>query len=177
MITKIHELVMSGVSESIEMKHHLKYYVINCLCKDRPPNPNDRAYFPTLGDIRNHMNQAQKTLKLSLVDQENVALKVAEYHKLSSETKIHFQPFTKSDENESSTELLWVHQEPWQQELLIKYDATYKTTKYDLPLRYALILATVLLLSSSYRVRIDCTLRMRLQLSRLGIHSGSLSIS
>ena len=140
-ISKIHELVLAGVSESIEMKRHLKYYVTNCLCKDSLPDPNDRAYFPALGDIRNHMNQAQKTLKLSLVDQENVALKVAEYHRLSPETKIHFQPFTKSDENESGTELLWVHQEPWQQELLIKYgntvsmiDATYKTTKYDLPL-------------------------------------------
>lgn len=78
------------------------------------------------------MNQAEKTLKLSLVDKENVFLKVAEYHKLSPEAKIYFQPPTKSDENENSTELLWVYQEPWQQELLIKYgntmsmiDATY----------------------------------------------------
>ena len=37
--------------------------------------------------------------------------------------------------------LLWVHQEKWQIELLSRYsnkmsliDATYKTTKYDLPL-------------------------------------------
>ena len=37
--------------------------------------------------------------------------------------------------------LLWKHQEPWQKELMIKYgnimclmDATYKTTRYDLPL-------------------------------------------
>ena len=37
--------------------------------------------------------------------------------------------------------MLWVHQEPWQQQLMLKYgniislmDATYKTTQYDLPL-------------------------------------------
>ena len=37
--------------------------------------------------------------------------------------------------------MLWIHQEKWQQELLTKYgndislmDATYKTTKYELPL-------------------------------------------
>ena len=37
--------------------------------------------------------------------------------------------------------LLWIHQEPWQQQLMVKYgnvislmDATYKTTSYDLPL-------------------------------------------
>jgi len=141
LIQKIHELVLAGVSESNEMKRHLKHYVLHCLSKDDPPNPNDRAYFPTTGDIRNHMNQAQKTLKLSLVDQENVSMKVAKYLKLSPESKIYFQPFTKCDEQGNNTELLWVHQEPWQQELLIKYgnimsmiDATYKTTKYDLPL-------------------------------------------
>ena len=141
LIQKIHELVLAGVSESIEMKRHLKHYVLHCLSEDGPPDPNDRSYYPTLGDIRNHINQAQKTLKLSLVDQENVSMKVAEYCRLSPETKIHFIPFTKSDDNENGTELLWVHQEPWQQDLLIKYgntvsmiDATYKTTKYELPL-------------------------------------------
>ena len=143
LIQKIHELVLAGVSESIEMKHHLKHYALHCLSEDGPPDPNNHSYYPTLGDIRNHINPAQKTLKLSLVDQENVSMKVTEYHKLSPETKIHFIQFTKSDENENGTELLWVHQDQllWQQDLLIKYgntvtmiDATYKTTKYDLPL-------------------------------------------
>jgi len=49
--------------ESIEMKCHLKYYVLNCLSEDESPDPNDRAYFPTVDDKQNHMNQAQKTLK------------------------------------------------------------------------------------------------------------------
>ena len=156
LIQKIHELVLAGVSEPIEMKRHLKHHVLHYLSKSGTPDPNDRAYYPTLDDIRNHMNQAQKTLKLSLVDQENVSMKTAEYHKLSPETKIHSQPFTKPIDNENSngTELLWVHQEPWQQDLLIKYgntvsmiDATYKSTKYDLPLFFkqcVQTLATVL---------------------------------
>ena len=29
-ISKIHELVLAGVSESIKMKRHFKYYVTNC---------------------------------------------------------------------------------------------------------------------------------------------------
>ena len=44
-------------------------------------------------------------------------------------------------ENSFKESLLWVHQEPWQQDLMIKYgsvmsliDATFKTTRYDLPL-------------------------------------------
>jgi len=102
---------LAGVSEPMEMKRHLKHHVLHYLNKSGSPDPNDHAYFPTLDDIRNHMDQAQKTLKLSLVDQENVSMKTAEYNKLSPETKIHFQPFTKpSDSNNTSgTELLWVH--------------------------------------------------------------------
>ena len=43
-------------------------------------------------------------------------------------------------QNENVQNLLWVHQEAWQRDLLIKYgntitliDATYKATKYELP--------------------------------------------
>ena len=32
-ISKIHELVLAGVSESIKMKHYFKHYVTNCLAK------------------------------------------------------------------------------------------------------------------------------------------------
>jgi len=63
----------------------------------------------TVDDLRNHMNQVQKTGSyLWLI----MALKVAEYRKLSPDTKIHFQPFIKSDKGDNnSTEFLWVHQE------------------------------------------------------------------
>jgi len=64
---KIQELVLAGVSEPMEMKRRLKHHALHYLSKSGSPDPNDRAYFPTLDDIRNHMNQAQKTLKL---DQE-----------------------------------------------------------------------------------------------------------
>jgi len=47
-INKIHELVLADVSESMEMKCHLKY---NCLSKDEPPDPNDRAFFPTYHNL------------------------------------------------------------------------------------------------------------------------------
>ena len=69
-IKKIHELVLSGVSETAEMSRHLKYYVTHCLCTGNQPHPNDHAYFPTATDIRNHIYQAQKILQLSSIDQE-----------------------------------------------------------------------------------------------------------
>ena len=118
------------------------------------PDPNDRAYFPTLDDINNHIARAQRVLQLSVVDQENAEKLIKKQQELSSESCYHFRPYQwKNHENSSKiklsrleaadfeTTLLWVHQEAWQQELMLKYgnvvclmDATYKTTRYDLPL-------------------------------------------
>jgi hypothetical protein len=88
------------------------------------------------------------------VDQENAEKLIKEQQELSSESHYHFRPYQlKNSANSSKTKLngleaadfettlLWVHQEAWQQELMLKYgntvslmDATYKTTRYDLPL-------------------------------------------
>lgn len=52
-IAKIHELVSIGTVEPIEvqrlLKHHVKHYTM--LCAENMPDPNDRAYFPTLDDM------------------------------------------------------------------------------------------------------------------------------
>ena len=104
-IKKIHELVLSGVSETVEMSRHLKYYVTHCLCTDNQPHPNDRAYFPTATDIRNHIYQAQKTLQLSSIDQENCMMKTNQYSKIYPTAKFFFRPCTGSTAaKESSTD-------------------------------------------------------------------------
>ena len=111
----------------------------------------------------------KRGLELSKLDQENLRLKVEEWEKGIPQPFHYFRPYTKPKQAESqdmlksnlnngsqkfkdgempqtsSTDsmqsLLWVHQEKWQKELLVKYgntitliDATYKTTKYDLAL-------------------------------------------
>ena len=155
LIAKIQEFVSIGTVEPIEvqrlLKHHVKYYMT---CADNKPDPNDRAYYPTLVDIQNHIARAKRALQLSLVDQENAEKLIKKQQELSSESHYHFRPYQlKNSENSSKTKLsgsetadfettlLWVHQEAWQQELMLKYgntmslmDATYKTTRYDLPL-------------------------------------------
>ena len=54
------------------------------------------------------------------------------------------------DVNNFEDTLLWIHQEKWQKELLTKYgndislmDATYKTTRYELPLFFIPVRANV----------------------------------
>ena len=45
---------------------------------DNPPCITDRAYFPTLQDINNHVTKAKSALQLSKLDQQNFNLKIQE---------------------------------------------------------------------------------------------------
>ena len=95
---------------------------------------NDRSYYPILDDVRNHVNTAKQSLKLSVIDQENAAKKMEQWQKLSPEARFLFRPYgAVEQENEedlhSETTLLWVHQEAWQQELLVKYGNTISRAK------------------------------------------------
>ncbi len=61
-----------------------------------------------------------------------------------------FRPYTDESESQDKNILLWVHQEQWQKELMCKYgncisliDATYKTTRYDLPLFFVCVRTSV----------------------------------
>ncbi len=157
LITKIHELVSAGIVEAVEVQRLLRHHVYQYMCTSNPPDPNDRAYHPVIDDIRNHISRAKQALQLSVIDQENALKKIEQWKGLSPGSKYFFRPYRaqprvvlKQEGLDKSLDptlvtldetILWVHQEPWQQELLLKYgntislmDATYKTTRYDLPL-------------------------------------------
>ena len=56
---KISELVAEGMIDPQEIKRALKHYVNTVLCADNPPDPDDRAYYPTLRDLQNHIYKAK----------------------------------------------------------------------------------------------------------------------
>ena len=59
---------------------------------------------PMVDDVRNHVNRAKQSLKLSIIDQENAALKVDQWKALCPEAKFLFRPYTCSSEKEEHTE-------------------------------------------------------------------------
>ena len=137
---KIESLVREGTTEGHTIQRVLKEYV-NTTMSNNPPCKTDRAYYPTVRDINNHVTKAKSALQLSKLDQQNLHLKIQEWEKSIPDAKHFFRPFRNSNGDGESQSLLWVHQEKWQRDLLIRYgntlsliDATYKTTKYDLPL-------------------------------------------
>ena len=51
-IAKIHELVSIGTVEPVEVQRLLKHHVNHYMCPGNLPDPNDRAYFPSLDTSR-----------------------------------------------------------------------------------------------------------------------------
>ena len=67
----------------------LRHYVMYDLCRDSPPSPNDRAYFPIDNDLKNHVYMAKRSLQLSCLDQENLRLRIDQW-KISDPDSTHF---------------------------------------------------------------------------------------
>ena len=154
LIEKIYELVSEGTAEVQEVKQALKHNVQHSLCVDVKPDVTDRAYYPTSTDVLNYIYLAQCACQLSKLDQENLRLKVQKWEKDSPNSYFYFHPYTESTEdnelNKLEQTLLYVHQEPWQQTLMVKYgntislmDASYKTTKYELALFFIAVTTNV----------------------------------
>ena len=150
---KIMEMVSSGITDTAEVTRSLRYYVDNILSKEigQKPNDHDRAFYPLKQDIINHINQAKRAADLSKFDQENLHLKVKEWQKDNPTSSFYYRPFgSKENETVANQTLLYIHQEEWQKDLLKIYgntitlmDATYKTTKYSVPLFFLCVKTNV----------------------------------
>ena len=138
--TKISEIVADGIADIPQVRSLLRHYVMHDLCKDNPPNPNDRAYFPLDNDLRNHIYMAKRAFELSCLDQENAMLKIEQWRKTDPDSTHFFRPFIEANTEECLREtapppenktnggedsntvhetasykqqLLWVHQTNW----------------------------------------------------------------
>lgn len=162
----------NGVNRVSEMQRHLECYVKKeIFAGQKPPEMTNRRFFPTSVDVRNHMYRATVHQRHSNIDQENLELKIKEWEKESPDDKFFFRPYTHTntsgddgddEENDScdndmveikqeqAKNILLVHQTQWQRQLLQKYggdicllDATYKTSRYALPMFFMCVKTNV----------------------------------
>ena len=153
---KIEDLVREGAVDANEVQRSLREFVKNCSHELSKPSLTDRAYYPTLNDIRNHIYKAKIALQLSKLDQENLTLKMEEWSKSNINDHYLFRPYLKRETNDVNDEvqfdlsLLWISQQKWQKELIARYgnhisliDATYRTMKYELPLFFVCVRTNV----------------------------------
>jgi MULE transposase domain/SWIM zinc finger len=113
------------------------------------PNALNRCFYPTEKTIYNFMYSAIFHMKKSKYDQEALEEMITVWVKESPEDKFFLRPFKENgenDEDETVDTLLFIFQSKWQQDLMKRYgnnisllDATYKTTKYSLPLFFVAV--------------------------------------
>ena len=148
-----------------ETRRHLREYVRSELFPEREMPPStSRQYFTKKKDRYNHMYRAMVKSSFSNCDQTNAEAKIKEWQEQNPSDKYFFRKYSdiceEASEKDSVEEdndaeeikltsplsyqkFLLVHQTPWQRRLLCKYanlicllDATYKTTRYFLPLSF-----------------------------------------
>jgi len=125
LVEKVHELVAEGITDVREIKRALKQYVNRILYPDSTNRPDEtnRAYFPTMKDIKNHVYSAKKALELSKFDQHNLKLKINQWEKEKPTSKFHFRPFEEKENSSSPGE---EEQQIGSQGLLYEHlDSTY----------------------------------------------------
>lgn len=151
-IEKIYELVHKGVTRPEEVKRCVEEFVERELfvdiSPDGRPKKTNRKYYPTRQDLRNHIARAIATSKSNKDDQESLRQKVNEWQTTTT-GNFFYRPKGQNHSASKKTcsgKFLFIHQEMWQQRLLRRYgsdlvllDATYKTTKYALPLFFVCV--------------------------------------
>jgi len=165
----IRQQVDDGVACVAEMKRHTEAFVRNVLfLGKRLPSTLNRRYFPLNRDYANLIYRRRMEKIHSVIDEENLLHKLDSwkvgdtgnyffFRHCSRETATSKSCNTVDGEDEnadvtlasSQNGLLLIHQTAWQQRLLAKYgsvcllDATYKTTKYAVPLFFLCVKTNV----------------------------------
>ena len=169
--TKIADLV-EGVLSVAEMRRHISHYVSTQLFagKELPP-ATDRRFFPTSIDFRNCIYQTRVKKLHSKVDQVNLKVNIDNWQRQYQGDYFHFREYRDDSQHYSTVEpdchdneddeiairssevgtgLFFCHQTQWQKHLLQRYggeicllDATYKTSRYALPLFFVCVKTNV----------------------------------
>ena len=80
-----HKLVGEGIRNIKEMQRALRLYVKTELFEGQPSPPiNSRRFYQEEWDIRSYMCNATAKLRMSKVDQENLAIKIENWGKSNS---------------------------------------------------------------------------------------------
>lgn len=145
-INHVNKLVGDGVSNANEMKRHIQLLVKSIHGDKTHKNSISRRFYPSRNDIRKMIYREKRRLQKGLLDQERLLVRIQEWEKEGTHD-IFYRPSSEDQENTEKTSFLLVYQSTWQKRLLEKYgkemvflDATYKTTRYALPLFFLCVL-------------------------------------
>ena len=149
-IHQINEYVQEGVSDVCDMQRHLQTYVRQNF-KVQSTNIENRRFFPSDKVVRDHMYLATVRQMHLKDDQKNLLHKIKIWKEKNPQDNYFYRAKAdgSSSDDKHHQELLFVHQSEQQRHLISRYgnicllDATYKTTKYALPLFFVCVKTNV----------------------------------
>ena len=99
LVAKITEMVLDGITNTAEVKRSLRFYANTILANQLgiKLSKQNRAFFPTSIDIRNHIYTAKKMLELSKLDQDNVRQMIEQYKQDDLTSSFFFRPLIKQE--------------------------------------------------------------------------------
>ncbi|XP_063227566.1 uncharacterized protein LOC134533814 isoform X1 [Bacillus rossius redtenbacheri] len=148
LVAEIKRLVDQGVTATRDVKLLLEQYVRSKFSGDKTSNRLSKAFYPEQSVIYAHVYREIFSKKGDQMDQEVLQRTINEWKLENSEDCFFYRPYEEVSDCEVSP-LLFCHQTKWQQKLLLRYgsmcllDATYKTTKYALPLFFLAVKTNV----------------------------------
>ena len=144
LIEHVNHLVDEGVYNVDEMKRRIRLFVNSLFCNSNKPNGINRRYCPSREDIRKLIYRRKQQNFHCLLDQQYLLEKVEKWR--SGGNVDNWFVRLSEDQEQGHTPLLIVLQTEWQKRLLNLYgkelvflDATYKTTKYAMPLFFLVV--------------------------------------
>jgi hypothetical protein len=125
-----------------EMKRHVNIFVRNIFGKNSLPNQINRRFYPSRKDLRGLIDRRRCKIIQGLLDQEVLSVEVKSWRNDNPDACIYFrQSAVVQRPTAEEQPFLFVYQNSWQKHMLQRYgeemvflDATYRTTKYALPL-------------------------------------------
>ncbi|XP_063234777.1 uncharacterized protein LOC134537844 [Bacillus rossius redtenbacheri] len=147
--TEIKRLVEQGITNIKDVKFLLKQYVERKFSHDKILTSPNKAIYPEDSTIYSHVYRAMFLQKRDQIDQELLQKTISEWKIKNSEDCFFFRPYADVADGDAPSPLLFCHQTKWQQKMLLRYggvcllDATYKTTKYALPLFFLAVKTNV----------------------------------
>ncbi len=160
----VRQQVADGVQCVAEMQRHTEAYVRNVLFAGKHlPSRLNRRFYPTRRDYSNMIYRARLSETFSCIDEDNLVEKLKVWSERLPDQSFYFRKCVNSSESDlqvdsdgnilicsrGKTGLLFIHQTAWQKKLLAKYgglcllDATYRTTRYAVPLFFLCVKTNV----------------------------------
>ena len=160
-VKHVNKLVEDGVYNVNEMKRHVRILVKDIFGNENLPKPINRRFYPSRDDLRKMIYRQRRKLMQGLLDQERLNEMVRTWgqegghHTFLRLSATVEKPVNEDEENDpelilktTSESFLFIYQSEFQRKLLHRYgsemvflDATYKTTKYALPLFFLCVLS------------------------------------